>query len=74
MPLYNSIECSDNYLKTSGSLWKYYELSVDNAGAIIDFSGTNHKSKSFKYKEKKIVQTGNNGKKTNKNGTIKISK
>ena len=24
MPLYNSIEYSDNYAKTSGSLWKYY--------------------------------------------------
>ena len=24
MPLYNLIEYSDNYAKTSGSLWKYY--------------------------------------------------
>ena len=24
MPLYNLIECSDNYAKTSGSLWQYY--------------------------------------------------
>ena len=24
MPMYNLIEYSDNYLKTSGSLWKYY--------------------------------------------------
>ena len=24
MPMYNSIEYSDNYIKTSGSLWQYY--------------------------------------------------
>ena len=24
MPVYNLIECSDNYSKTSGSLWQYY--------------------------------------------------
>ena len=25
MPMYNLIEYSDNYLKTSGSLWQYYK-------------------------------------------------
>ena len=25
MPMYNSIECSDYYSKTSGSLWQYYK-------------------------------------------------
>ena len=24
MPVYNLIECSDDYSKTSGSLWQYY--------------------------------------------------
>ena len=24
MSMYNLIECSDNYAKTSGSLWQYY--------------------------------------------------
>ena len=24
MPMYNLIECGDNYAKTSGSLWQYY--------------------------------------------------
>ena len=24
MPLYNLIECSNNYGKTSGSLWQYF--------------------------------------------------
>ena len=31
MPMYNLIEYSDNYSKTSGSLWKYYkDDSKDN--------------------------------------------
>ena len=37
--MYDSIECSDIYLKTCGSLWQYYknESALDNAGTIIDF-------------------------------------
>ena len=31
MPMYNLIECRDNYAKTSGSLWQYYrDESNDN--------------------------------------------
>ena len=30
MPMYNSIECSDNYVKTSGSLWQYYRDEPNN--------------------------------------------
>ena len=43
MPMYNLIEYSDNYLKTSGSLWQYYK--VDPNDNIAD-------SESFKYKVK----------------------
>ena len=25
MPIFNLIKCSDNYSKTSGSLWQYYK-------------------------------------------------
>ena len=25
MPMYNLLECSDNYSKTSGSSWQYYK-------------------------------------------------
>ena len=33
MPLYNLIEYSDNYSKTSGSLWQYYKDDPnDNTG------------------------------------------
>ena len=39
MLMYNSIEYSDNYSKTSGSLWQYYrdEPFLDPNGNIVDF-------------------------------------
>ena len=43
VPMYNLIENSDNYSKTSGSLWKYYKDVPDNN--LAD-------SESFKYKVK----------------------
>ena len=44
MPMYNWIECSDNYWNTSGSLWQFKrdEVPVNNADLSID------NSKSFK--------------------------
>ena len=40
MPMYNLIEYSYAYLKTSGSLWQYYraEPALDNNNNITDFS------------------------------------
>ena len=43
MPMYNLIEYSDNYSKTSGSLWQYYKDDPNDNLA---------NSKSFKYKIK----------------------
>ena len=62
MPMYNLIEYSDNYLKTSGSLWQYYrdEPIINNDGNIIDFLD-DPDSVSFKYKQKITGQTGDNG-------------
>ena len=42
MPMYNLIEYSDNYSKTSGSLREYCKEipAVNNAGNIIDFTAT----------------------------------
>ena len=42
MLMYNLIECSDNYSKTSGTLWPYCKEipAVNNAGNIIDFTAT----------------------------------
>ena len=43
MPMYNLIEYSDNYWKTTGSLWQYHrDESIDN---LTD-------SESFKSKKK----------------------
>ena len=39
MPMYNLIEYSDNYSKTSGSLWQYYKDDPNNI----------ENSESFKY-------------------------
>ena len=55
------IEYSNNYPKTSGSLWKYYKErpAVNDGGNIIDFDGTN-KTHSFKFKTKRTGnETGN---------------
>ena len=39
MPMYSLIEYSENYSKTSGSLWQYYrdEPIIDNTDNIVDF-------------------------------------
>ena len=52
MPMYNLIEYSDNYSKTSGSLWQYYK---DDPNDNIE------DSKSFKFKVKITGKTPNNG-------------
>ena len=43
LPMYNLIEYSDNYSKTSGSLWKYCKEipAVDDDGDIAIFNGAN---------------------------------
>ena len=43
IPMYNLIEYSDNYSKTSGSLWQYCKEipAVDDDGDITDFNGAN---------------------------------
>ena len=58
--MYNLIEYSDKYLKTSGSLWQYYkdESFIDNNGNIIDVPD-NPDNTSFKYKQKITGQTEN---------------
>ena len=60
---YNSpllLEYSNNYSKTSGSLWKYYkdEPALTDAGTIDNFPDN---SASFKFKQKITGPTGNDG-------------
>ena len=60
MHMYNLIECSDNYSKTSGSLWQCcLDIpAVDNNNAIVDFT-ENNLTDSFNFKVKITGQTGN---------------
>ena len=62
MPIYNLIEYSDNYSKTSGSLWQYCKdiPVIHNNNAIADFTDKNL-TDSFSFKAKMIGQTGDNG-------------
>ena len=62
MPMYNLIEYSDNYSKTSGSLWQCSKdiPAVNNNNAIVDFTN-NNLSDSFNFKVKMTDQTGDNG-------------
>ena len=63
MPMYNLKEHSDNYSKTSGSLWQYckYIPAVNNNSNIVDFNGANDTTNSFTFKSKTTGQTNNNG-------------
>ena len=51
--MYNLIENSDVYSKTSRSLWQYYrdEQALDNNDDIIDFPANNSNSILFKFKQ-----------------------
>ena len=58
MPMYNLIEYSNNYSKTSGSLWQYCKaiLAVNNVGNIVNFDGANA-TDSFNFKTKVTGKT-----------------
>ena len=62
MPMYNLIEYSDDYSKTSGSLWQYYKdiPAVDNDGDIVNFNEANA-TDSFNFKTKITGQTNDDG-------------
>ena len=65
MPMYNLIEESDNYSKTSGSLWQYCKEipAVDIEGDIVIFKATNDID-SFNFKSNiigKIAANNNDG-------------
>ena len=58
MPMYNLIEYSDNYVKTSGSLWQYYRDEPNDNLAV---------SESFKSKIKMTRKSPNNNNNNNNN-------
>ena len=60
MPMYNLIEYSDNYSKTSGSLWQYFKdiTAVNNNGDVVEFNWANATATdSFNFKAKMTGQT-----------------
>ena len=58
MPMYNLIEYSNNYSKTSGSLWQYHrdEPFLDSNGAIADIPADNNNSASFTFKTRYVAR------------------
>ena len=62
LPMYNLIEYSDNYSKTSGSLWKYCKEipAVDDDGDIAIFNGANA-ADSFSFRIMITGQAGDDG-------------
>ena len=66
MPMYNLIEYSDNYAKTTGSLWQYCkDIPARNAHCndeITEFTEGNL-TDSFNFKVKITDRTGNGGQK-----------
>ena len=65
IPMYNLIEHSDNYSKTSRSSWQYNwdEPFLNANGAITEFSADNNNIASFKCKVKIAGTTENDGRK-----------
>ena len=62
MPMHNLIEYSDNYAKTTGSLWKYCkDIPARNANNEIIVFDANNTTDSFNFKAKITGKTGNNG-------------
>ena len=61
MPMYNLIEYSGNYSKTSGSLLQYCKdiPAVNNNGDVVNFDAANA-TDSFNFKTKITGQTDNN--------------
>ena len=62
MLMYNLVEYSGNYSKTSGSLWQYCRdvPAIDNNGNITNFNGANA-TDSFNYKAKFTGLVNNTG-------------
>ena len=64
MPMYNLIEYSDNYAKTTGSLWQYCKdipaRNNNNNNQIVNFTA-NNLTESFNFKAKITGQTDDDG-------------
>ena len=73
-PMYNLIEYSDNYSKTSASLWQHCKdipVVNDNNNAIANFNGTNE-TDSFNFKTKITGKTAANNNDGNIAGRVHV--
>ena len=62
MPMYNLIEYSDNYAKTTGSLWQYCkDIPARDANDEINKFRRSSTTDSFKFQAKMTGQTGDDG-------------
>ena len=64
MSMFNLIEYSDNYSKTSGSLWQYKDIpavDANNDNTIVNFNG-NNTTDSFNFEAKITGQANDDGK------------
>ena len=62
IPMYNLIECSDNYAKATGSLWQYgKDIPARNDNNIIEEFTAGNLTDSFNFKAKITGRTGNDG-------------
>ena len=62
MLIYNLMEYTDNYSKTSEILWQYWdEQALGANSAITDFNAANAANNLFNLKTKTAVETSNNG-------------
>ena len=61
--MYNLIEYSDNFSKTSGNLQRFHRdvPFINENGAISNFSSHNSNNASFKYKTKIAGRIGDDG-------------
>ena len=73
MPMYNLIEYSNNYSKTSVRLWQYCKEipAINNNGAIVDFNEANA-TDSFNFKSKIISKTAVNNNDGNIAGRVDV--
>ena len=84
MPMYNLLEYSKNYRKTTGSLWNYYRdepnnppLNGDDPPAVNYNADPITNSESFKYKSSITGKTSDENQENNENtkqGNTKIKK
>ena len=73
MPMYNLIEYSDNYSKTSGGLWQYWKEipAVDDNGDIVAFNEAND-TDLFNFKSNIIGKTAGNNNDGNIAGRVDV--